>query len=344
MAERVAAVVGEYLDAAHGGESAAPGLEQPLMDAGLDSLDLLKARCRGRHQQCGLSMHAKSAGAAGACRAGPDCVAPAGGEPAGQRVRPSPAAHARVRLPHARGPGKLPGSQPPGAAAAEGLASAPRTSRMGRGGRQYCIACACRRAAWSTRRRAGAPRCHTRSRAAARARWRMCSAGARALAPTGRPPTLASLLTCQGPGRPQRACHPSCQIPQWHARTPASVPPARARSSLTPAMLGAGRPTAAGAGGPFGTRRTSQSSSRSSGVTMDASRRSVRRTSLALAAALAGEPRPKRRSSAYVHGHLAGLLPARHAGSVLLAGDGSAVPALQVGRPPAIVPDTHVHA
>jgi len=83
VAERVAAVVGEYLDAARGGESAAPGPQQPLMDAGLDSLDLLKARCRGRRQQCGPSTHAEAAGAAGACRAGPDCVATAGGEPAG---------------------------------------------------------------------------------------------------------------------------------------------------------------------------------------------------------------------------------------------------------------------
>lgn len=42
VAERVAAVLGEYLAAAHGGGAALPGPQQPLMEAGLDSLDLLK--------------------------------------------------------------------------------------------------------------------------------------------------------------------------------------------------------------------------------------------------------------------------------------------------------------
>ena len=42
IAERVAAILGEYLAAAHGGAAALPGPQQPLMEAGLDSLDLLK--------------------------------------------------------------------------------------------------------------------------------------------------------------------------------------------------------------------------------------------------------------------------------------------------------------
>ena len=46
IAERVAAVLGEYLAAAHGGAAALPGPQQPLMEAGLDSLDLLKVCAR----------------------------------------------------------------------------------------------------------------------------------------------------------------------------------------------------------------------------------------------------------------------------------------------------------
>ena len=56
----------------------------------------------------------------------------------------------------------------------------------------------------------------------------------------------------------------------------------------------------------------------------------MRRTSLALQGGALAEARGARRASAYMHGHLAGLPPARHAGSVLMAGDASATPALQV--------------
>lgn len=58
-------------------------------------------------------------------------------------------------------------------------------------------------------------------------------------------------------------------------------------------------------------------------------RRSTRRPSLAVHAAQAVEGRA-RRSSAFLHGHLAGFTPAQHAGSVLLAGNASATTALQV--------------
>ena len=46
VGERVAAVVREYVAAAHGSELALLSEQQPLMEAGLDSLDLLKA-CAG---------------------------------------------------------------------------------------------------------------------------------------------------------------------------------------------------------------------------------------------------------------------------------------------------------
>ena len=46
VGERVAAVVHGYVAAAHGSNVALLGQQQPLMEAGLDSLDLLKA-CAG---------------------------------------------------------------------------------------------------------------------------------------------------------------------------------------------------------------------------------------------------------------------------------------------------------
>lgn len=64
---------------------------------------------------------------------------------------------------------------------------------------------------------------------------------------------------------------------------------------------------------------------RSSSV--DIQQQSIRRASMAVHLA---EARPRRRTAAFLHGHMAGLSPAHHAGSVLLAGNSSATPALQV--------------
>ena len=61
--------------------------------------------------------------------------------------------------------------------------------------------------------------------------------------------------------------------------------------------------------------------------TADIQRQFKRRSTMAVHSA---EARPRRRTAAFLHGHLAGLSPAHHVGSVLLAGSSSATPALQV--------------